>query len=72
MSVIWHKVWFDLWHNKIRTQLAVGSIAVVVFAIGATFGMADEIRERLCEANELTAKFKVLEDVLLIKQKETP
>lgn len=36
MSVIWYKVWFDLWHNKIRTLLAMLSIAVGVFAIGAT------------------------------------
>ncbi len=23
MGVIWHKVWFDLWHNKLRTLLVV-------------------------------------------------
>ena len=43
MSVIWHKVWFDLWSNKIRTMLAVLSIAVGVFAIGAVFGMVDQL-----------------------------
>ena len=43
MSVIWHKVWFDLWNNKIRTLLAVVNIAVGVFAIGTTFGMANQI-----------------------------
>jgi len=43
MNVIWHKVWFDLWHNKIRTLLAVLSIAVGVFAIGAIFGMVDQL-----------------------------
>ena len=41
MSVIWHKIWFDLWHNKTRTLLAVLSIAVGVFAVGAIFGMSD-------------------------------
>jgi putative ABC transport system permease protein len=41
MGVIWHKVWFDLWHNKTRTLLAVLSIAVGVFAVGAMFGMAE-------------------------------
>jgi putative ABC transport system permease protein len=41
MGVIWHKVWFDLWHNKTRTFLAVLSIAAGVFAMGAIFGMAD-------------------------------
>jgi putative ABC transport system permease protein len=41
MGVLWHKVWFDLWHNKTRTLLAVLSIAAGVFAVGAMFGMAD-------------------------------
>ena len=43
MGVIWHKVWFDLWHNKGLTSLAVLSIAVGVFAIGAIFGMIDQL-----------------------------
>ena len=43
MGVIWHKVWFDLWDNKVRTLLAVLSIAVGVFAIGAIFGMVDQL-----------------------------
>ena len=41
MGVIWYKIWFDLWHNKTRTLLAVLSIAAGVFAIGAIFGMSD-------------------------------
>ena len=41
MGVIWHKVWFDIWHNKTRTLLAVLSIAAGVFAVGAIFGMSD-------------------------------
>ncbi len=41
MGVIWQKVWFDIWHNKTRTLLAVLSIAVGVFAVGAIFGMSD-------------------------------
>jgi putative ABC transport system permease protein len=41
MSVIWYKVWFDLWHNKMRTLLAVLSIAAGVFAVGAIFGMTE-------------------------------
>ncbi len=41
MGVIWYKVWFDLWHNKTRTLLAVLSIAAGVFAVGSMFGMAD-------------------------------
>jgi putative ABC transport system permease protein len=41
MGVIWHKIWFDIWHNKTRTFLAVLSIAAGVFAVGAMFGMCD-------------------------------
>ena len=41
MGVLWYKVWFDLWHNKTRTLLAVLSIAAGVFAVGAIFGMSD-------------------------------
>lgn len=41
MGVIWAKVWFDLWHNRMRTLLAVLSIAAGVFAVGTMFGMGD-------------------------------
>jgi putative ABC transport system permease protein len=43
MSVLWNKVWFDLWHNKLRTLLVVISIAVGVFAVGITFGMVEQM-----------------------------
>jgi putative ABC transport system permease protein len=43
MSVIWLKVWSDLWDNKVRTALAVLSISAGVFAIGAVFGMVDQL-----------------------------
>ncbi len=43
MSVIWQKVWSDLWNNKVRTILAALSIAVGVFAIGTIFGMSDQL-----------------------------
>ena len=43
MSVIWRKVWSDLWHHKARTLLAVISIAAGVFALGAIFGMIDQL-----------------------------
>jgi putative ABC transport system permease protein len=43
MSVIWNKVWSDLWDNKARTILAVLSIAVGVFAMGTIFGMSDQL-----------------------------
>ena len=41
MGVLWHKIWFDIWHNKTRTFLAVLSIAAGVFAMGAIFGMSE-------------------------------
>jgi len=34
MSVIWNKVWFDLWQNKGRTFQVVLIIAMGAFAIG--------------------------------------
>lgn len=43
MSVLWHKVWFDLWHNKGRTLLAVFSIAAGVFTLGGIFGLIDQL-----------------------------
>ncbi|GAB4545363.1 MAG: FtsX-like permease family protein [Anaerolineae bacterium] len=43
MGVIWQKVWHDLWGNKVRTILAVLSIAVGVFSVGAIFGMGDQL-----------------------------
>lgn len=52
MSVIWGKVWFDLWHNKGRTLLAVLSIAVGVFAIGAIFGMVDQLLPGMDRAHQ--------------------
>ena len=47
MSVIWHKVWFDLWSNKVRTLLAALSISAGVFALGAIFGMMDQLTPEL-------------------------
>ena len=52
MSVIWNKVWFDLWHNKARTMLAVLSIAAGVFAVGAMFGMADQLLSGMDKAHQ--------------------
>ncbi len=43
MRVLWFKVWYDLWHYKVRTLLAVVSIAAGVFAIGVVFGMNDQL-----------------------------
>ncbi|NIO68287.1 MAG: FtsX-like permease family protein [Anaerolineae bacterium] len=52
MGVIWQKVWFDLWGNKVRTLLAVLSIAAGVFAIGAIFGMVDQLLSGMDQAHQ--------------------
>ncbi len=52
MGVIWHKVWFDLWHNKTRTLLAVLSIAAGVFAVGAIFGMSDMLLTNMDKSHQ--------------------
>ena len=54
MGVIWHKLWFDLWHNKVRTLLVVCSIAVGVFAVGATFGMVEQMMPTMDAAHQET------------------
>ena len=48
MDVIWRKVWFDLWSNKVRTSLAVLSIAVGV----------EEIFTRLKNLSEDSAQLR--------------
>lgn len=55
MSVIWTKVWHDLWHNKARTLLAVLSITSGVFAIGAIFGMVDQLLAGMDAAHQAVA-----------------
>jgi putative ABC transport system permease protein len=55
MSVIWQKVWFDLWNNKSRTLLAVLSIAAGLFAVGAIFGMVDQLLTGMDKAHSEVA-----------------
>ncbi len=55
MSVIWTKVWSDLWDNKIRTLLAVLSITAGVFAIGTIFGMVDQLITGMNTAHRATS-----------------
>ncbi len=52
MGVLWNKVWFDLWRNKVRTLLAVLSIAAGVFAIGTIFGMSDQLLSGMDAAHQ--------------------
>jgi putative ABC transport system permease protein len=51
MSIIWRKVWRDLWGNKFRTLLVVLSTAVGVFALGLVFGLSDVMRTRMTESH---------------------
>ncbi len=52
MGVIWYKIWFDLWHNKTRTLLAVLSVAAGAFAVGAIFGMSDQLSSTMDESHQ--------------------
>lgn len=52
MGVIWHKIWFDIWHNKTRTLLTVLSIAAGVFAVGAIFGMSDMMLSNMDKSHQ--------------------
>lgn len=52
MNSLWDKVWSDLWRDKGRTALAVLSIAAGVFAIGAIFGMIDQLVTGMDEAHQ--------------------
>jgi putative ABC transport system permease protein len=52
MGVLWYKIWFDLWHNKIRTLLAVLSIAAGAYAVGAMFGMSDLLLTNLDKSHK--------------------
>jgi len=54
MSIIWRKVWRDLWYNKFRTFLIVLATAVGVFALGLVFGMSDVIRARFTESHRVS------------------
>ena len=54
MNVIWYKIWFDLWHNKVCTLLAILSISIGVFAVGITFGMSDQLLAGMDKAHQAT------------------
>ena len=52
MNILWYKVWFDLWHHKARTLLAIASIAAGVFAIGAIFGLVNQLLSGMDAAHQ--------------------
>jgi putative ABC transport system permease protein len=64
MSVIWHKVWFDIWRNKVRTALVVLSIAVGIFAVGVTFGMSDQLLSGMDQAHQATVPSHIRMDLI--------
>ncbi|HDQ71151.1 MAG TPA: FtsX-like permease family protein [Chloroflexi bacterium] len=51
MSIIWRKVWRDLWHNKLRTCLAILSIGIGVFALGFVQGTSGVLATQLTESH---------------------
>ncbi len=55
MSVIWHKVWYDLWSHKGRTLLAILSIAAGLFAVGGIFGLVDQLLSTMDAAHRSVA-----------------
>lgn len=52
MDVIWFKVWYDLWHHKGRSLLVISSISAGVFAIGALFGLVDQLLSGMDRAHQ--------------------
>ena len=52
MSIIWHKVWRDLWRNKFRTILVIFSTAVGVFALGFVYGTSGVLTARMTESHQ--------------------
>jgi putative ABC transport system permease protein len=55
MGVLWVKVWDDLWHHKSRTLLSVLSIAAGIFAVGAIFGLVDQLLTNMDAAHRAVA-----------------
>ena len=51
MSVMWRKVWRDLWGNKLRTLLVVLATTAGVFALGVVFGLSNVMRAQMTESH---------------------
>jgi putative ABC transport system permease protein len=52
MGVLWHKIFYDIWSNKARSLLVILSIAAGVFAIGAIYGMVDQLLTGMDRAHQ--------------------
>jgi putative ABC transport system permease protein len=50
LSVIYHKIWNDLWHNKARTTQVVLIVAMGAFAIGVIFGAKQLFAEAITDS----------------------
>lgn len=79
MNVLWHKVWHDLWAHKTRTLLAMFSISLGVFSVGAIFGMVDQLLTGMDAAHQAVAPshFNIIlrgaaDDELVEILRETP
>mgnify|MGYP001427812927 FL=1 len=47
MTVLWNKLWHDLWERKSRTILVIMSVAAGIFCVGAIFGMNDQLYNQM-------------------------
>jgi putative ABC transport system permease protein len=52
MSIVWYKVWRDLWNNKFRTILVVLATALGVFALGFVYGASGVMTARMTESHK--------------------
>ena len=50
MSVIYHKIWSDLWHHKARTLQVVLIVAMGALAIGVIFGAKELFAEAITDS----------------------
>ena len=73
MSILWSKIWADLWLYKGRTLLAILSIAVGVFCVGTLFGMIDlqlskmDAAHRLSQPSHISLIFRSDADLALLE-----
>ena len=51
MNTLWHKLWADLWQDKVRSWLSIASIAVGVLCVGTLFGMIDLLLSQMDAAH---------------------
>jgi putative ABC transport system permease protein len=52
MSIVWRKVWRDMWGSKFRTFLVVLSTTVGVFALGFVYGVSGVLTARITASHQ--------------------